>query len=121
MATPNVNKLKLSGSTDGCGILVAATSSPGTAIHTAVTGTGNDNWDEVWLWAMNTDTSARKLTLELGGTTAGFLIEVTIGAEAGLVLVCPGLIFQNGKALAAFAAATNVVNIHGFVNRVVAA
>lgn len=116
MAT--VTKQKLSASTDGKGILVVATSSPGTAIHTATAST-TDTWDEVWLWATNTDTTSRKLTLELGGTGAGDQIEITIPAESGPTLVCPGWIFQNAAALAAFAAATNVINLRGYVNRIV--
>jgi len=111
-------KSKLSGSTDGKGILVVATATPGTAIHTAVTGTGDDNFDELWLWAVNTDTSARKLTLELGGTTVGFLDEVSLGPEEGLILVCPGIILQNAAAVAAFASVASVVNLHGFVNKI---
>ena len=111
-------KRKLSGSTDGKGILVAATSTPGTAIHTAVAGTTAGTFDEIWLWATNTDTTDRKLTVEFAGTTAGFLVEVTIPAESGPFLVVPGWILQNEGAVAAFAAQTNVVNIHGYVNSI---
>jgi hypothetical protein len=113
-----ITKDKLSGSTDGQGILVAATATPGTLIHTAVTGTGADNFDEVWLWAMNTDATARKLTIEYGGAAAGDLIEKTIAAEDGLVLVMPGFVLQNAKVVRAFAALTNVVALMGFVNKI---
>jgi hypothetical protein len=112
------SKSKLSGSTDGKGVLVVASATPGTTIHTAGAVTGDDNFDEIWLWAMNTDTTARKLTLEIGGTTVGFLDEVTIGPEEGFVLVCPGLILQNAAVLAAFASVASVVNLHGFVNKI---
>ena len=75
---------KLSASTDGQGIKVAASSSPGTIIHTAAAGT--DTLDEVWIWAMNTGVSNHKLTLQWGGTTdPDDLIEVTVTAEAGLL------------------------------------
>jgi hypothetical protein len=41
----------------------------------------------VWIYAMNTDTTARKLTLEWGGTSSpDDLIEITLPAEPGLVL-----------------------------------
>ena len=100
------------------GILVAATATPGTAIHTAVAGTTANTFDEIWLWATNTDTTARKLTIEFGGTSAGFLVEVTIPPESGPFLVIPGWILQNTLAVAAFAATTNVINIHGYVNEV---
>lgn len=115
-----ISKRKLSGSTSGLPIKVAATATPGTTIHQATSGTGAaDDYDEVWLWACNTDTSARKLTIEYGGTTApDCLIEVTIPAEGGLVLVVPGLLLQNSLTITAFAAAANVINVVGFVNRI---
>jgi len=114
------SKLILSGSTDGRAIKVVATASAGTTIHTgSATAT---TLDEIWLYAMNTDTTARKLTIEWGGTTApDDLIEVTIGAETGLVLVAPGLIIKGNATplvVRAFAAAANVVTIHGYVNRI---
>jgi hypothetical protein len=112
----------LSGSTDGRGILVAATSSPGTTIHTGPTTT--TSIDEVWLYAQNTSTSAVKLTVEWGGTTSpNDLIEVTIQPEAGLVCIAPGLLIKgNATALVvrAFAATTNVITIHGFDNSITA-
>ena len=113
------SKIKLGNSTNGRGILVAATSSPGTLIHT--TSTTATTIDEVWLYAQNTDTSARKLTLEWGGTGSGDLIEFTVPAESGLYLVSAGLILlYSGSAttIAAFAATTNVIGIYGFVNRI---
>jgi hypothetical protein len=98
---------------------VTQTATDGDTIHTAVTGTSD--YDEIWLYAMNSDTSDRKLTIEWGGTTApDDLIEVTIPAENGLVLVAPGLLLQNALVVKAFAAAANVITIHGFVNRITA-
>jgi len=44
-------KLVLSGSTDGAGIKVAATSSPGTTIHTA--SSTATTIDEIWIYATN--------------------------------------------------------------------
>ena len=115
---PYSNQL-LSGGTNGKNIEVAATSSAGTTIHTAVAGTSD--MDEIWLYACNTDSSDRKLTIEYGGTTSSDdLTEITIEAEAGWVLVCPGLLLQNGLIVKAFAASANVVNINGFVNRITA-
>lgn len=112
-------KQLLSGGTNGKNIKVVATASAGTTIHTAVSGTSN--LDEVWLYAMNTDSADRKLTLEYGGTTSpDDLVEVTIATEAGWTLVCPGLLLQNGLVVKAFAAAANVVVINGFVNRITA-
>lgn len=114
-------KTILSGSTDGKGILVAATASAGTLIHTG--SSTATTLDEVWLYAQNTDTTARKLTIEWGGVTApNDLIELTIQPESGLVLVAPGLLIKGNASAAlivrAFAATTNVVTIHGYVNRI---
>ena len=113
------SKQLLSGGTNGKNIKVAATSSAGTTIHTAVSGTSD--MDEIWLYACNTDSSDRKLTIEYGGTTSpDDLSEITIEAEAGWVLIVPGMLLQNGLIVKAFAASANVVNINGYVNRITA-
>lgn len=111
------SKLLLSGSTNGRQIAVAATATPGTLIHTAVSGTSG--MDEIWLYAVNSSSSAVKLTVEWGGTSANTdHIELTIAAESGLVLISPGLILNNGLVVRAFAGTTNVINISGYVNRI---
>ena len=114
---PTIAPLKLSGSTDGRGIKVVQTSTAGTTIHTAVTGT--TNFDEITLYAVNSDTTDRKLTIEYGGTTApDDLIEFTVPAEDGLYLLIDALRLQNASVVRAFCASANVVMIHGFVNRI---
>jgi hypothetical protein len=114
------SKLVLSGSTDGRAIKVAATATPGTTIHTA--SSTATHFDEIWLYAQNTDTTARKLTIEWGSTSSpDDLIEITIPAESGLTLVAPGLVLKGNATplvVTAFAATTNVVTIHGYVNRI---
>ena len=115
------SKTILSASTDGRGIAVAATSSGGTTIHTG-SGTAT-TLDEIWLYAVNSDTSDIKLTLEWGATGLADPIEVTITAEAGLTLVAPGLLIKgNGTPLVvkAFAGTTNKIFIHGYVNQITA-
>lgn len=112
-------KRKLSASTNGRGIKVVATSTAGTALHTAVAGTTAGTYDEIWLYAYNSDSVDRLLTIEFGGTTApDDNIKVSIAAQSGLILVTPGLILQNGVAVAAFAAAANVITVYGFVNAI---
>ena len=113
-------KKKLSGSTDGLGIKVTGTSTGATVtVHTAVAGTTAGVCDEIWLYANNTSTSAVKLTLEWGtATAADGNIELTIAAEAGLVLVVPGLILQNAKVVKAFAGTADVILLSGFVNAI---
>jgi len=111
------SKVLLSGSTQGKGIKVAETATPGTLIHTAVAGTSDI--DEIWIYAVNSSAAAVKLTLEWGEATApDGNIEIEISAESGLVLIAPGLLLQNGLVVKAFAASANVILIHGYVNRI---
>jgi hypothetical protein len=113
-------KKKLSGSTDGLAIKVTGTSTAATVtVHTAVAGTTAGVFDEIWLYANNTSSSAVKLTLEWGtATAADGNIELTIAAESGLVLVVPGLILQNAKVVKAFAATADVILLSGYVNAI---
>ena len=110
------SKLPLSGSTNGTGILVSASATPGTLIHTAVSGTSS--FDEVWLYCQNTASAAAFLDIEFGGTATKDLIEITIPGESGLVLVVPGLFLNNSLAVRAFASTASVLSIHGYINRV---
>lgn len=112
------SKIPLSGSTNGKGIAVAATSTPGTTLHTA--GSGTTNFDEVWLYAMNSASASADLTIEYGGTTSADVIEITIPSQSGLVLVVPGLFINNSLEVAGFADTSNAISIHGYVNRVTA-
>lgn len=112
------SKQLLNGSTNGKAIKVAASATPGTTIHTAVSGTSS--LDEVWLYAHNTSASAVKLTIEWGEATApDGNIEINIGAEGtGPILISPGFLLQNGLVIKAFAGTANVINIFGYVNRI---
>lgn len=108
-------KTKLSGSTDGKMIKITTTATAGDTIHTAHATA----LDEIWLWAVNSDTTDRKLTIEYGGATSpDCLIEVTIPAESGLISVVPGLLLTNSLVVKAFCATANVVMIGGYVNRI---
>ena len=116
---PTFTKIKLSGSTDGLGILVDDAASAGKTIHTGPTDT--DQMDEVWIYAANYDTTDRKLTIEYGTASAGGIIEQTITAEAGLTLVIPGLVIvgnSSPKVIAAFAATTSAIQLFGYANRI---
>ena len=109
------SKVRLSGSTNGRNIKVVATSTLGTTIHTAHATA----LDEIWLWAVNSDTTDRKLTIEFGGVTSpDDLIEQTIAAEGGLILVVPGLLVTGSVVVTAFCATANVVMLNGYVNRI---
>lgn len=120
MAT--IYKRALSNSVNGRMIKITTNASPGDLIHTAVAGVvAQDNFDEIWLWAMNSEATARKLTMEFGGVLApDDQIEQTVPPESGLMLILPGLILQNGLLLRAFSAAVNTTIVGGWVNRIAA-
>tara|TARA_B110000503_G_scaffold37602_1_gene61519 strand:- start:334 stop:705 length:372 start_codon:yes stop_codon:yes gene_type:complete len=123
MATFTKLALQPAGTTgDGLGILVAATTTAGTAIHTAsATAT---TIDEVWLYAYNHDTVDIALTVEFGGVTSPKdVIKSTITSQAGLILVVPALIVQGNataKVIRAFAGTGSKISIFGYVNRITA-
>lgn len=111
-------KRKLSASQNGRGIKIAATATPGTLIHTATTSVAANEWDEVWIRAVNTSAVAVKITIEWGGTASpDDHIEVTVPPEGGFTELIPGHVLQNNVEVRAFAASANVVVLHGFVNR----
>lgn len=114
-------KVSLSGSSQGKAVKVAATASTGTTIH--ATGTSSTIIDEVWLYAYNSDTSFRLLTIQFGGTTAvDNDIKISIPPQSGLTLVVPGLILTGTGSVAstvyAFAETANVITLSGYVNRI---
>jgi hypothetical protein len=113
-------KKTLSGSTDGRPILVAATASAGTVIHTGPTET--TTIDEVWLYASNPTNAQRTLTIQWGGTTSPddhFVL--FLPAQSGLIVIAPGLVLQGNSippVIRAFADSANQVNIIGFVHKI---
>ena len=120
MAT--ITRAKLSASTDGRGISVAATSSAGTTIHTgSATAT---TYDEIWMWASSHSVVTETLTLEWGGTTeAGDHFVATINPNE-TVLIAPGWVLKGNSGAAlivkAFTTTANQVNITGYINQIVA-
>jgi hypothetical protein len=117
---PTYSKVKLSASTSGRPIKVVQTASSGDTIHAT---SGSASIDEVYLYANNTDSVTRTLTIQWGGTSSpDDNIVVGIAPQSGIFLVVPGLILvDTGSALTirAFASAANVINITGYVNRIV--
>ena len=120
---PSLSKLALqpAGTTgDGLGILVTATATAGTAIHTASSTT--TTIDELWLYAYNNHNASILLTIEYGGVTAPKdVIKQTLTAQSGLVLVVAGLLVQGHatpKVISAFEATGSQISIFGYVNRI---
>jgi hypothetical protein len=121
------SKVKLSGSTDGRGILVTPTATAGETIHTgSATAT---TYDEVWIYAYNSHSAGVDLTIEYGGTTSpDDLIKQTIPAAAagsyvGLIPVVEGLIIKGNAAplvIKAFASVADKITLFGYVNQIAA-
>jgi hypothetical protein len=117
-AQTDFEKRLLSGSTDGKGIKLSATSTPGTLLHTAVAGTSA--LDEIWLWIINSHTENVIVTVEFGGTSSpDNTIQFTVLRQDGLKLILPGLLLQNGQAVRAFASTANVLVAYGHINNMV--
>lgn len=110
-------KQKLSQSDKGRGIKITSTASPGQTIHTALSTPAANEWDEVWLQAINQTGSAVTLTILWGGTSTDDQIKVTVAANSELVEVISGLVLNGGAVIAAFASSANAIIVHGFVNR----
>ena len=118
MAATSITPMVLSGSTNGRGIKVAATATPGTTLHTA-TSTSTE-LDEITLYANNSDSTDRLLTIELGGVTSpDDLVQVTVPAQSGWNLIVSGHRLKGGVVVKAFAATANVIVMFGEVNRIV--
>ncbi len=112
-------KEALSGSTHGRGILVAATSSPGTTIHTASAGTTSASEDVITLYAYNSNSTAETVVVQWGGTTSpDDEIIQNVAAKTGLTLLVADLILRNGLIVKVYSTTTNKVTIHGYANRI---
>lgn len=112
-------RVLLSGSTSGREIPVAATSTPGTAIHTAVSGASS--FDEIYLWASNVTASTASLTIEWGGVTdpGDHMVKaLTIPANSPPIPIATGQVLNGGLAVKAFSGTASAINISGYVNRI---
>ena len=109
------SKLPLSESVNGKGILVSASATPGTLVHTSASGSA---FDEVWIYSSNSSSADAALVVEFGGTSSQDQIELNIPSEEGLILVVPGLFLNNSNQIRCFATSANRLSIFGYVNRV---
>jgi len=101
---------EVSESTDGRPILVAATGTPGTLIHTAHATAK----DEIYLFAFNNHTAPVLLTLEWGGVTdPDDLLPFNIPHQSGGYFAAPGMVLTGGLLVRAFASVANKITIKG--------
>jgi hypothetical protein len=116
-----VTRAALSASTNGGGIKIGATSTPGTLIHTAVSGTSS--WDAIFISLYNSaavTTLPVLVTIEFGGATAPDQnISLYVYPKTGLVWAVQGLMLQNALTVKVFADTTNVIVASGYVNQIV--
>lgn len=115
-------KVICSGSTNGKGVKITGTAS-GSANTIHSTGTSSTTLDEIWIWVVNSSTSAVKATCLFGATASpDNEIEVTVPGESGLMLVVPGLILSGTGAasntVSMFAASGSALIAYGYVNRI---
>ena len=103
------------GSTDGNMVAIIAVATPGTNLHTAVTGT--NHIDEVYVYACNIHTADVTVTMEIDGVAAANQMTYSVPSSDGYHLILPGIRMQNGGTIAAFAGTTAVVNCIVVVNR----
>ena len=115
----DISKQKFTNSTAGRPILVGATASPGTAIHTVTTN--SSQFEEIWLYAANNSTNTNvALTVEFGSNSSADQINATIPFKSGLYLLVPGIPLPGDATpptVKAYAGTTNVISISGWVNR----
>ena len=109
-----VTKNKLSGSTNGKQIKITTKEDPGTLIHTCVSET--TDYDEIWLYATNTNKSAIKITTHFNDDASNaYWLWYILPPQSGWICVCNGWSVHNGAILRMFANLINVVNVAGYV------
>lgn len=112
------SKVPLSQGANGRSIMLTASAAPGILIHTS---TASPNVDEIWLYASNVSAADSLTTFYWGSTaTSDIIAQVNIQAYAGLTLIIPGLILNNGNTIYASTQIPSAVDVAGYVNRITA-
>jgi len=113
-------RLLLSGAgAGGIPIIVVATATPGTLIHTAVAGTAS--FDEVYLWVSNVTASDATLTIEWGSVVdpGGLMTKaVVVPANSPPTQISFGVPVNGTVIVRAFSGTASALNITGFINRI---
>ena len=108
-------RIPLSGAGGASQIAVARITTPGNTVHTASPSTGVI--DFVTLYANNISTTDRVLTLEKGGVSDGNTRKYTVFGQLGDQTIWDRVPMQSSMVLAAFAAASSVIVLDGWVDR----
>ena len=110
-------KQLLSASINGQPIVINTTSSLSqNTIHTSIAS--SNAYDEIYIYASNQSLSNIQLTICWGNTGSDNQILSTITPQSGRMLICDGMLLNNGYTVYAYAASTGSVLIDGFVNRI---
>jgi len=108
---PVTARLRLSGSTDGKPIKIAATTSAGDLVHTAHATA----LDEIYLWLYNAHTAAVPVTIEDGSTSAPIML--TLPPGQGYMFIGAPILLTNSATVKIFAGTTNVIYARGHAMR----
>jgi hypothetical protein len=107
------SKVQLSGAeSTGGWKTITDTSALGQTLHTAHASA----LDEVWLWATNEGDATETLTLEWGSLDHPQITRIP--PKEPPIQIVPGFIITDGDVLSVFVSTTNVVTVHGYVNRI---
>jgi len=113
------SRILLSGSTSGLPVIVVATATPGTLLHTAVSGA--TAFDEIYAWASNVTGASATLTVEWGGVSdpgSHMVKAVSIPANSPPIPIATGQVLNGGLICRAFSGTASAINVIGFVNRI---
>lgn len=100
----------LSGSTNGRPILVSASASPGTTLHTGTSTAGEV--DKLYMWASNKSASPVTLKIQWGGTASSDEDWIFIPPE-DKTIICDGALIKGGLIVRAYATSANQIEITG--------
>jgi hypothetical protein len=112
------SRVPLSESPNGVPIAVAATSTPGTLIHSAIGATNAQ--DEIYLEVANITSNPVTLTLEWGGVlTVNHLVDsLTIPPNSPPLSVACGQMLNGGLVVRAYASVANALTVTGKAYRI---
>lgn len=116
----DIRATKEHGSVGSGGVMVniAATSFPGTAVHTAVNVSGQK--DEIWIYGTNNTATDEVVVLGWGGETLAHTMYKSIPAQDGAWLLIPGWCLSGGLIVTAYCAlVTTAISLKVDVNRII--
>jgi hypothetical protein len=106
----------LSASNSGEPVVIAATSSPGTLIHTSIAGTSQK--DEVFLYVNNTGSGVWPFILQMGGTGLANQMAIDIYPKEPPQLICQGFLVNNSATIRGYSpSGVSGLIINGYVQR----